>query len=99
MAAGLTLQPQFLTRAAPIVHFAGFKGQAQRLAVEEGKHQYFVRGGILNNCPGQAVGVEFDSVEELVEVGLRQHKRIPKLNYPEFGSSIGSWGKAIALTT
>ena len=63
--AGFTLEPEFLSRAAPIVHEAGLKGFFEGLAVHPGEHQdttvrNAVAGGLLHDDGNETFRGEFE---------------------------------------
>ena len=63
--AGFTLEPEFLLRAAPIVHEARLEGFLEGLAVHPGEHQdaavrSAVAGGLLHDNGNETFGGEFE---------------------------------------
>ena len=65
VATGFALEPEFLTRAAPVVHEAGFEGLFEGFAVHPREHEdastgIVAFGGFLSDDGDQAVGGKFE---------------------------------------
>ena len=62
---GLTLEPEFFSRATPIVHEAGLERLLEGFAIHPGEHQHapargVSRGSLLNDCGNETFGGEFE---------------------------------------
>lgn len=65
VAAGFALEPELLTRAAPVVHEAGFEGLFEGFAVHPREHENastgaFAFGSFLGDDGDQSVGGKFE---------------------------------------
>jgi predicted regulator of Ras-like GTPase activity (Roadblock/LC7/MglB family) len=63
--AGLALEPKRFSRAAPIVHEAGFEGLLEGFAIHPREHQdatarHVAAGSLLNDCGNETFGGEFE---------------------------------------